>query len=147
WLAAHVLLIGIMLPGLKAPKTRRPTLLPPPAGRISDDVRRILRNMIYCRSRFPAAYQRFGFAAEWANLATIRRIYRSGPGAEGGRRDDRSPPEMRWEASTRAAHLMRAAMRNRPPSTGGEILESLPGKRESGRNEAVNDEPVEAVLV
>jgi hypothetical protein len=86
WLAVYIVLIAIMLPTLKEPRTVRPTLLPPPAGNVSDDVLRTMQNMIYCRSEFPAAYEPFGFRSEFANLATIRKIYRSGPSAR-----DRGP--------------------------------------------------------
>ena len=48
-------------PDLTAPKTWELTLLPPPAGRISEDVRRKLRRMIYCQSRFPSPISRSAF--------------------------------------------------------------------------------------
>jgi hypothetical protein len=77
WLFAYIGLIVCMLPELKAAQTRRSTLLPPPAGQVSPDVKRIIRRMLECRSLFPAAYQPFGFRAEIANFVAIREIYRS----------------------------------------------------------------------
>lgn len=81
WLAAYIVLFGTMLPTLKAPQTRPSPLLPPPAGHVSDDVKRIIQSMIYCRAVYPDAFLPFGFRAEIANSAAIRGIYRSGPKA------------------------------------------------------------------
>src|SRR5207247_10340493 len=38
WLVSYIVLFVVMLPDLKAPKTSQPKLLPPPAGRVSEDV-------------------------------------------------------------------------------------------------------------
>ncbi len=79
WLSAYIALIVFMLPELKSlrPQTR-PSRLPPPAGRISDDVRRVLDSMFLCRHQFPEAYKPFGFRSEIVNFRAIREIYRSG---------------------------------------------------------------------
>lgn len=79
WLSAYIALIVGMMPALKTKTIQtRPSLLPPPAGRVSPDVQGIFTSMRICRDQFPEAYRPFGFKSEFENSSAIREIYRSG---------------------------------------------------------------------
>jgi NQR2, RnfD, RnfE family len=79
WVAAHVALFLAMISDLKAPKTRRPTLLPAPVTQLSPGVQRLVLHQAYCRTVHPGAYRPFGFLVEFQNRESIREIYQLGP--------------------------------------------------------------------
>ncbi|MFN0052740.1 MAG: RnfABCDGE type electron transport complex subunit D [Planctomycetales bacterium] len=81
WLALYILLFAAVDPLLKAPRTRKLTVLPPVRAKISVAQTRLVANRIYCRTVFPEAFEPFGLRTEFANLSAIRSIYRGRPPA------------------------------------------------------------------
>jgi Na+-translocating ferredoxin:NAD+ oxidoreductase RnfD subunit len=79
WLGCYIVLFLMIDPLLKAPRTQNLTLLPPVGMRQTPQQTRLFANRVYCRTRFPEAFEPFGLVTEFRNLRAIRAIYHGLP--------------------------------------------------------------------